>query len=231
LLKKYFAKVTHFNRKMFIFASQTATFPYLVLSMQILKFSAFALLSVLVVGSCNLKPDFPKEPVITSLKLEQTLNGFTGTDVTLKVGFQDGDGDLGITSNERKTPHPLRIATSNLPFQEYKYTFAASNPPVALDSVRNPYYFNMFIKIFRKNGFGEFEEVVFPTPGFSYNTSFPPLYEGTRRTPMEGSIDYTIQPIPPTFNKNDLLRIEVQVVDRKLNLSNVMSDTITLKMQ
>jgi hypothetical protein len=220
---------------MFKFASQTATFPYFVLSMQILKFSAFALLSALVVGSCNLKPDFPKEPVITSLKLERTLNSFGFDDVTIKVGFQDGDGDLGITSEERATPRPLRIATSNLPFQAYKYTFTASNPPsnqpIALDSVRNPYYFNMFVKIFRKNGFGEFEEVVFPTSDFSYNTSFPPLYEGTRRTPMEGSIDYTIQPLPPTFNKNDFLRIEVQVVDRKLNLSNIMSDTITLKMQ
>jgi hypothetical protein len=231
LLKKYFAKVTHFIWKMFIFASQTATFPYLVLSMQVLKFSAFALLSALVVGSCNLKPDFPKEPVITSLKLERTFNPFGFDEVTMKVGFQDGDGDLGITSEERATPRPLRIATSNQPFQEYKYTFTASNPPVALDSVPNPYYYNMFVKIFRKNGFGEFEEVVFPTANFSYNTSFPPLYEGTRRTPMEGSIDYTIQPLPPTFNKNDFLRIQVQLVDRNRNMSNIVSDTITLKME
>lgn len=216
---------------MFIFASQTATFPYFVLSMQILKFSAFALLSALVVGSCNLKPDFPQEPVISSLKLERVYNGFGTDDVIIKVGFQDGDGDLGITSEERATPRPLQKATSNLPFQEYKYTFAASDRPLVLDSMPNPYYFNMFIKIFRKNGFGEFEEVVYPTPNFSFNTAFPPLYEGTRRTPMEGSIDYTIQPIPPTFNKNDHLRIQVQIVDRKLNLSNIMSDTITLKMQ
>ena len=90
---------------------------------------------------------------------------------------------------------------------------------------------NIFVKTYRRNALGVFELVAFPNANFDFSGSFPLLYEGNRQTPMEGTIQYTMRATPPLFKKGDHLRLEVQIADRSKTLSNVVSDTLTLKVE
>lgn len=179
--------------------------------------------------ACQNDPDFPNEPIISVESLTRVYDGFNSDNIILKLRFQDGNGDLGIAPSERTTPRPLRPSTSNQPFHRYFYTFNGSGQ--AIDSTFNKFSDNIFITTYRRNALGVFELVPFPDPTFTFTGSFPLLYEGNRQTPMEGIIQYTMRATPPLFKKGDVLRLDIQIADRSKTLSNIVSDTLTLKVE
>lgn len=118
--------------------------------------------------------------------------------VVIVIKFQDGDGDLGLTSDER----------DNNP--EFKQFLADGTP--------NKYWYNYFVRAFRRTD-GEFVEF-FPNPSFS--GAFPPLKPDGKPGPIEGDLEYGLS--FPLFNSpaNDTLRFEIQIVDKKKNESNII---------
>lgn len=193
----------------------------------ILKFSAFWLCAFLCLA-CQNDPDFPKEPIISLESLKRKFDTTSSDSVLLAFRFQDGNGDLGILPEERKVPRPLNRITANGAFHLYNYTF--NNSGQVIDSTLNKFSKNMFVEVYKRNAQGQFQLVVFPD-NLDFSAAFPPLYEGKRRSPMEGTIRYAMRFLPPLFSKGDHVRIQLQIADRERNLSNIVSDTLTLRFQ
>jgi len=193
--------------------------------------TALSLCSMLfLLQVCQKKPDFSKTPLISVESLSRSFNGFSGDNVLVKIRFQDGNGDLGLTDDERNTIRPITRANATRTFQEYFYTLNTAGQ--VIDSTKNKFFHNLFVRILRKNTAGEFVDVVFPDPNLDFKYAFKPLYEVNRQTPMEGIIEYNMNLSQPTFKKNDVLKFEIQLCDREKNFSNiVLSETITLLMQ
>lgn len=190
------------------------------------------LLSLFLLASCKTKElNLSKNPRITSLSASHSSP--FGTDLqTLKIVFEDGDGDVGLTSEERTTPIPPKPATSNKPFQRYIYTFNSAG--VAIDSIHNLYHYNVWVDIYRKNAQGTFELVKimgFPEPATLFYTVFTPLSREYADKPNGYSIDKELHFMPPHFAHGQELRIDVRVVDRAKNVSNLVSEYVTLRMQ
>jgi len=70
----------------------------------------FLFTSILFISSCESPPIFPEVPAIEWNKFSKdTVQQFTGQ-VTMIVGFTDGDGNLGISEGD-STPNMLIIDT------------------------------------------------------------------------------------------------------------------------
>jgi hypothetical protein len=194
------------------------------------KLFIFKCLALLGLWSCQYKPDFPKEPQITLDRIDQFFNVTTNGDgLTVFLRYQDGDGDLGLTAEDRATPTTITPQTANKPFQEFKYTFGTNGQ--ILTQEKNKFYFNLFVTTYKKNASGVFE--VFEFSDIPISQAFTPLHEGTRRSPMEGTIEYNfLNFFALPFPKGTQFYFEFQIADRALNLSNVVrSEVITLKME
>lgn len=88
---------------------------------------------LLALASCGEREKFPVEPEITFISLEKIDNGTNIDDkATLTFHFQDGDGDIGLGSNDLSEP-----------FDSSSY-----------------YYYNCFIDFYRKEN-GVFQKVEF----------------------------------------------------------------------
>ena len=186
---------------------------------------------LLALAACQNKPDFPRTPAITFESISRSLNEFSGENVLVKIRFQDGNGDLGITDDERTPIRPLR-PSNQTPFYEYTYTFNSAG--AVTDSTRNKFYYNYFVKVLKKNTTTNlFEPVVFPNVNTTYDYAFKPLYEGNRKTPMEGILEYSMLFFPGAdLKKNDILKFEIQICDREKNISNsIVTNEITLKFE
>jgi hypothetical protein len=119
--------------------------------------------------------------------------------VILVVHFEDGDGDLGLTSEDRQ---------NNPRYQQNK---PDGNP--------NIYYYNYFVTVERRVN-GQFVEAdaAIPTSG-----AFPPLKPDGKPGPIEGDLEYSL--IFPLLSSppNDTLRFKIQIVDRELRESNIIT--------
>ena len=125
------------------------------------------------------------------------------------IKFRDGDGDLGLTSEDRNNP----------PYQ-------LLNP----DGTPNRYYYNYFVQVFRKTK-GVFNEINFDFP----YCSFLPLRTDGKTGPIEGDLEYGVAPFylnSPLFPQpaNDTLKFRIQIIDRALNESNIIeTDEVIIK--
>ncbi|TYZ10900.1 hypothetical protein FY528_07530 [Hymenobacter lutimineralis] len=173
------------------------------------------LLSASVV-SCVSPPEYPDKPSIEfkSAVATATSDG-TQAAILLTLAFKDGTGDLGLDSLDIKQP----------PFQQF-------NP----DGSVNRYFNNYFIKIFRRDTDGVFRSLNVE-PGF--DGRFDHLAPSDKAAPIRGDLRYTIAilygiPIDgtldgPTVRKGDVIRLEINITDRGLNESNVITtNPITL---
>jgi hypothetical protein len=178
---------------------------------------AFSFLMV----SCLTKPNFPFEPSISfSNIIQKTIkdeNGIIVDSLILEINFKDGNGDIGLTSSD---------TTGN---------FAPFKP----DGSRNPFYYNYYCTLFRRNKFtGEYQRFPMPKiPNTDIETNLhgrvPPLLENARPSPIEGKLQYQTEistlyntstvPNPELINKNDSIRFEIFIYDRALNKSNVIT--------
>lgn len=216
-----------------------------------MKYYSFLLLGfafLLGLSSCYEEPDFALEPYLVGFDGE---NGIRFVDVPntvadsliIRVQFQDGNGDLGLISDE---PSPILREPFFIPVDEngdyYYYdpqvdgeydctTYAFVNV-VGRDTIRdtvlverNPYYSNFDIGIYVKED-GAFQEydLLKELCRSRLGGRFPPLKEDFSNTkPLEGVIQYGIASAGlQSLFRNDTLKLTVQIKDRSLNVSNVI---------
>jgi hypothetical protein len=169
------------------------------------RYFIFFLIAILASASrCGLiiGPDFPLTPSISFRRFEVERNkpdpklGNRVDQLDIIIYFKDGDGDLGLTSEDRQ---------NNPRYQQ-------NNP----DGTPNEYYYNYFATLERKVN-GTFVE---DNSGVPYSGAFPPLKPDGKPGPIEGELAYTVLfPLliaPP----NDTIRFKVQILDRELRRSN-----------
>lgn len=165
-------------------------------------FSGLGLLGALT--GCLTPPDYPDKPSIEFKRLEIIRNVQprpTGTIDTLKItiGFQDGNGDLGLTQNEINFPKP---------------PFNGDNR------------FNYLLRVFRRTPPAtQFEEVY---PGEEFG-QFYPLNGGpdAKSAPLKGELTFrrAFRFGAPFVSGNEV-RCTVSIKDRALNESNTVTSSV-----
>lgn len=142
----------------------------------------------------------PKPGRIYPNRIESQLGNRVDS-LILVLHFQDGDGDLGLTSDDRET-NPK---------------YMQKHP----DGSENKYWYNYFAKAYRKVN-GKFVEVIIGEKSVTYSGAFPPLKTDGKPGPIEGDLEYSIYYPLKSTPANDTVRFEIQLVDRALNESNII---------
>lgn len=175
----------------------------------LLKYGAGLSVLALALSSCREEPNYPIEPEIEFKRVEQfhfEEFGIKRDSLVLVVGYQDGDGNLGLsrTSEEDKQP----------PF----------NPG-------SPYFNNFITELFIKQPVAvgspdsAFVRYVFPIEGFDFSGRFPRLSSDERIEPLEGDIKYSLNITSDLFKEGDIIKFNIFIYDRSLptpNRSNII---------
>ncbi len=161
---------------------------------------------LLTLAACIKEPGFSDVPSILALPFEHRIlsspdrlgNRVLRDSVVFQVAFQDGDGDLGITSDEYSGKGDPKLKGLN----------------------------NYIVRVLRKTG-AAYKEV-FPTVSYSsFFPPLKPdgkrgPIEGTLRFSQTFYQDFT----KPQQNK-DTLKFQIKIIDRALHESNVIeTDTV-----
>ena len=209
----------------------------------------FSFLLLLGLVSCYEEPEFPMEPRLLRF---DGVNGIRFVDVPntiadsliIRVVFQDGNGDLGVASNEASPvlrEQFIYITDGTGDFivydQQRDGDFDCSLwklPPTFIgqdtirDTVRvdrNPFYYNFEIDLFVKEE-GSFQEydLLAERCRAPLGGRFPPFKDDWSNTkPLEGVIEYGFaSPGLVNLFRNDTLKIQVRIKDRSLNVSNTV---------
>ena len=199
----------------------------------------------LTAGCVSPPDDFPSVPQITFNSV-QYIETNTSDSLMVSVDFRDAEGDLGLNPEEDDPPfHPLEYQTDSN-WDLITYSNRPSDAPVfnnrdwvinpLVDNAEvndtiwvkvNPDQYNIFIKFFIKRG-GNYTEYDFSAPPFysTFNGRFPRILTAERDRAIEGTIKYAMLSLGwNSVFRNDTLRIDVQVQDRNLNKSNVVSSS------
>ncbi|MEJ8803996.1 hypothetical protein [Pontibacter sp. H249] len=192
----------------------------------LLKYSTSLLLLLLVLSSCRKEPSYPDTPEIEFLRVETEYRkevndsnqetGITTAILTMIVGYQDGNGDLGLRplDNTPNTSDP----DSQAPFQPgsiYENNFIAE----------------LFIKrpVPGNPTDSAFVKYELPVAGFDFSGRFRRLTSDDRTEPLEGEIRYTLSSITSEFFKpGDIIKFQIYIYDRNLpvpNRSNIVETT------
>ncbi|UOQ70272.1 hypothetical protein [Hymenobacter cellulosilyticus] len=119
----------------------------------------------------------------------------------ITIDFTDGDGDLGLSPEEKDAPYNPADANGN-----YNRTTD-----------------NYFITAYKRNSTtgGEFVPVV-PSSPQGYNSRFPKLFSAEAKPgPLKGSLTLTLPfYLGSPFRPGDEVRFDVSIMDRALNESN-----------
>lgn len=173
-----------------------------------LALNSILFLTLFFLTGCFAEPEYPDTPQIEFVSLQNLPSQARANvdSVVITLFFQDGDGDLGLTSTDTLPP------------------FSERNP----DGTLNRFRHNFFVDLERLNENGEFELVVFPSPEFTLNSNFPVLNTLDKETALEGDLRYSIEIISASFSpvqKGDVLRFKISIADRNLNVSNEVVTT------
>ncbi|MBW3466200.1 hypothetical protein [Arthrospiribacter ruber] len=196
------------------------------------------------IASCVQPPEnFPSVPEISFE--DMAFSTSSGSDsLIIKIGFRDAEGDLGLNPTDVDPPfQPVDFRRNS---SGELITFA-NRPPTAppynpLDWVINPIVNNMvvrdtiwvdqndnhnniFVKFFIKRN-GNFTEFRWQDPPYftTFNGRFPRIFNGNQGQPVEGSLQYAMLSFGwQSIFRNDTIRIDVQIQDRALNRSNIVS--------
>jgi len=150
--------------------------------------------------SCEKPPNYSDTPKIEYLSItKETIitsssNSFADT-VTISIGFEDGDGDLGLNTTDIE----------------------------GSDKFVGEYIFNYFIDVYKRNN-NEWEEIDFELiGGTGLDSRFSRLLPAGV-SPIDGDLNFGLNLVSGTLLKpNDTLRFEVNIVDRELNRSNTIT--------
>ncbi|MCH7414672.1 hypothetical protein MM213_14325 [Belliella sp. R4-6] len=197
-----------------------------------------------LLGACISPPDnFPSVPEITFEDLN-FVTSQNGDSLKVKISFKDAEGDLGLNAIDINPPFNslnfIRdnsgaiITYSNRPNNAPSYNPIdwAINPRVnntiVNDTIwveQNPNHNNIFVKFFIKRN-GVFNEFRWEAPPFftTFNGRFPRILTNNQPKAVEGTIEYAMLSFGwESIFRTDTLRIDVQIQDRALNRSNVVS--------
>jgi hypothetical protein len=199
---------------------------------------------ITISGSCITPPEnFPTVPEISFKDIRFVPTG--GSDsLIVSINFRDAEGDLGLNPTEIDPPfNPVTfrrdnggnlIVYSNRPPEapsfnpiDWEINPIVNNERIA-DTVwvqQNPNHNNIFVKFFIKRN-GVFTEFKWEDPPFftTFNGRFPRIVNNINGQPVEGSIQYAMLSFGWTsIFRTDTLRIDVQIQDRALNRSNIVS--------
>ena len=175
-------------------------------------------------SSCLREPEYSTTPAISFSRIDniripaKQAGGQVLDSVRLTINYQDGDGDLGLTSDELK------------------------NPPYDFQNGTNRFNKNFFVEPYVKNTrTGKYEpltSVGVPSPGVyaagQYNGTFPHLTTDTdtKAAPIKGTITYA----PIAFGLGDVfvpgqtVRFQISIADRALHVSNtITTDSIVIR--
>lgn len=171
-----------------------------------LKYSLAFVLLVLALSSCRKEPNYPDEPQISFNRIEKfshVQNGVRIDTLTFVIGYQDGDGNLGLSTT--------------LPED--------SAPPFNFGS---PYYNNYVLTFYEQvNG----EWVPF-RGGFTLAQRFPRISNDDREEPLEGEIKFKYAFTELDIEPGTVMRFEAYIYDRDTPVPNksnvVVSEPVTL---
>jgi hypothetical protein len=177
----------------------------------------------LSLSSCLKEPEYSTTPAISFNSIR--IGRYTPTNIReqvrdtffITINYQDGDGDLGLTDDERKA-------------QPSKYT--------------GMFYNNYFIEPFIKNPvtrkFEPLYAVGTPVGGGGtykagdYNGIYlhPTVTTNDKAAPIKGTLTYRPQAfgLGETFAAGQTVRFQISIADRALHLSNtITTDSIVIK--
>jgi hypothetical protein len=176
-----------------------------------LLIGAFFALTGAAVTSCIEPPNYPDEPSIEFKSITaQRIDEVTGTfdTITVSVTFQDGNGDLGLSSDEKNPPYSDRDSQGNINKFKDNYFF---EPQIYNESTKT------------------FEPIVLPDPTFNYNSRYPRLAPDNRSAPLKGTLSFGQKFFAGTFPPGATVRFQVSIADRALHVSNkVTTDPIII---
>lgn len=213
--------------------------------MKVKSHTYILLFAAVLVYSCVSPPDdFPSVPQISFNNLEYVETN-SADSLMVSVDFRDAEGDLGLNPREVDPPfHPLDFQTDadgnlitygNRPPEaptfnnrDWVINPLINNTEEIKDTIWvkiNPDQYNVFIKFFIKRS-GNYTEYDFSGPPFysTFNGRFPRILTEERPRAIEGTIQYSMLSLGwNSIFRNDTLKIDVQIQDRNLNKSNVVS--------
>jgi hypothetical protein len=201
--------------------------------------------SLLALSFCTRPPELP---VIPQIEFEYVqFKEVEGPDsLIISVFFRDGDGDLGLTSFDIFEPYQAydvkldqngdTIFIGDNPdmpaYNPIDYVITRDddgNPQDTIWVELNPDHYNIFVRFYEKMN-GEYEEFNWRDPPYyqTFDGRFPLLNTKIEDNqlvirPLEGSLKYGMTSSGWLFLFRDTLKIEVQIQDRSLNKSNVVS--------
>jgi hypothetical protein len=202
------------------------------------------ILFISLVSACVSPPDnFPTVPEIAFEDM-RFVNTSGSDSLIVSIAFKDAEGDLGLNPTDIDPPfQPLnfrRNAAGNLITYATRPLEAPSfnpldwvinplvNNSVVRDTVwveQNPDHNNIFIRFFIKRN-GVFNEFRWEDPPFftTFNGRFPRVFNSANGQPVEGTLQYSMLSFGwQSIFRTDTIRIDIQIQDRALNKSNVVS--------
>lgn len=194
-------------------------------------------LIILLANTCQNIPDFPIEPTITFKKISIIKNG-PNKSIILSLGFTDGDGDMGLDTEDTISPYQSKNDIfgnpTNLNYYNIFCTFliednnsfkeCKSLPSCSSITINSNY--NILINGVKKDTL--ISESLATILTRSSNARYPIINTDGRKGPLSGTLDYNI--LISDYFDNKKIRIQVYIKDRSLNTSNViLTDAILVK--
>jgi len=212
--------------------------------MMSVKNFTYNLLLLILLGSCISPPDnFPSVPEVAFKDME--FISTSGSDsLIVSVNFKDAEGDLGLNATDVDPPFNAITFKRNNTGGLILYTNRPAGAPMfnPIDWVINPIvnntvvrdtvwveqnqnHNNIFVRFYIKRN-GVFNEFRWEAAPFftTFNGRFPRILNNNNSQAVEGTIRYSMLSFGwESLFRNDTIRIDVQVQDRALNKSNIVS--------
>ena len=177
----------------------------------LLKYGAALSFMAIAFSSCREEPNYPDAPEIEFERVDVNYTkefGITTANMTIVVGYQDGNGDLGL--------RPL-VTTPGSSDPDSQAPFNAGSP------YQNNFIAELFIKkpVQGSPGDSAFVKYQLPVEGFNFSGRFQRLTNDERAEPLEGEIRYTLNSITDEFfNPGDIIKFQIYIYDRNLPVPN-----------
>ena len=214
----------------------------------------FLIGATLTFTACLEAPEFGDPPQLTGIEVYFKEVDRQPDSLVVRVDFEDGDGDLGVSGRENDADEYIPIANPDgggfwfydennpdpglPPFNCRQYTdidLDLTDGVPDFDTIRADYneaYYNFSITLYTKVN-GQYEEYDFLIRNCSppLGGRFPPLRDDfSVDRPLKGTIQWGSSDFYKLLFRNDTLRMDVTIRDRAGNVSNVIpTDDFTLE--
>ncbi len=163
------------------------------------KYSLFIIILVLIAGCKSEATQISKVPVISISSVEQLkLNGRDSV-VNITLAYEDGDGDIGLNTQDTLVP--------------YNYG--------------SKYFYNLLVNLYRvKNGKAAKIPIPLSSDTINFNDRITNLTPTGKSKSISGEIRLFIKAIPYPGVLPDSMYYTFQLIDRKLNESNIVQTKV-----